>query len=57
MSANLSFLPRPWLRSAWRGLALAALLVVTTSVGGCTSFDASRISVNVDPDQFTSMGW
>ncbi len=52
---------RSWLgprsRIAWSGLALAALLVLTTALGGCASFDPARISINLAPDQFTSIGW
>ncbi len=57
ISADLAYLLRSWFRTAWPSLALAALLILTTSLGGCASFDPSRISVNVDPDKFTSIGW
>jgi hypothetical protein len=43
--------------STWRGLALAGLLILSGTLGGCASFDASRISVNLDPNQFTTIGW
>ena len=47
----------PRSRIAWSGLALAALLVLNTALGGCASFDPARISINLAPDQFTSIGW
>ncbi len=57
ISADLACLLRSWFSTAWPGLALAALLILTTSLGGCASFDPARISVNVDPDKFTSISW
>jgi hypothetical protein len=57
ISTDLPHQFRSWFRIAWPGLALAAVLIVTTSLGGCASFDPSRISINVDPDQFTSISW
>ncbi len=57
MSVKLRSLLRSWVATAWPGLALAALIILTTTLGGCASFDPSRISVNLAPDQFTSIGW
>jgi hypothetical protein len=57
MTAKLCHLLQPGFGTAWPALALAALLILTASLGGCASFDASRISVNVDPAEFTSYGW
>jgi hypothetical protein len=57
IGVNVRALPRTWFGAASPGLALAALLILTTTLGGCASFDPSRISVNLAPDQFTSIGW
>lgn len=57
ISTDLACLLRSWFRTAWPGLTLAAVLILTTSLGGCASFDPARISVNVDPDKFGSIGW
>ena len=57
INVNLSNQRRPGFGLAWAGLTLAAFLILGTSLAGCASFDPSRISINVDPDQFTSIGW
>jgi hypothetical protein len=57
IGVSLRSLLGPRFGTAWPGLALAALLLLTTTLVGCASFDPARISVNVDPDQFTSIGW
>lgn len=57
LSANLPDQRRPRSGTAWAGLTLAALLILSASLAGCASFDPARISINVNPDQLTSIGW
>jgi hypothetical protein len=44
-------------RAAWPGLALVVLLVLAASLTGCSAIDPSRVTVNVDPEEFSSVGW
>ena len=57
ITANFLSLLRPRFATARRGLVLAALLILTASMGGCASFDPARISVNLAPEQGSSIGW
>ncbi len=57
MSANLAAMLRSRLPAAWPGAAVAAMLLLATSLASCASFDPARISINVDPAKFTSIGW
>ena len=57
ITANFLSLLRPRFATVRPGLALAALLILTASLGGCASFDPARISVNLAPVQGSSIGW